>query len=67
MLKVKTFTSALKIFHAKEELDQLDAQVNKFIKEERVKNIVSVNDAVTASDKGETIGIIRVVAYETPE
>jgi hypothetical protein len=31
MIKVKTFASPLKIFHAKKEIEELDAIVNKFI------------------------------------
>ena len=31
MPKVKTFTTPLKIFHAKEELEDLDLMVNKFL------------------------------------
>ena len=64
MVKVKTFTQVLKIFHAKKELDQLDTEVNKFIEEQNIKAVISVNDAVTTDDKGGTMGIIRVLSYE---
>jgi len=64
MIKVKTFTSPLKIFHAKNELDEFDSRVNRFIEENSVNKIISVSDACTTDDNGATIGIIRVVAYE---
>ena len=64
MIKVKTFTSALKIFHAKNELEKLDNMVNQFLQENGVKKVISVSDACTTDDKGSTIGLIRVIAYE---
>ena len=64
MIKVKTFTSPLKIFHAKKELDEFDSRVNRFIEENSVNIIISVSDACTTDDNGATIGIIRVIAYE---
>ena len=64
MIKVKTFTNELKIFHAISELRQLDEQVNNFIKENRIKKIVSVSDSTTTDTAGATIGIMRVLAYE---
>jgi hypothetical protein len=64
MMKVKTFTNELKAMHAMQEISDLDAQVNAFIQQNNVKKIVSVSDACTSGD-GSTIGIIRVLAYET--
>ena len=64
MVKVKTFTSPIKIFQAKGELENLDNMVNQFIDDNNVKKIVSVSDACTTDDNGATIGLIRVVAYE---
>jgi hypothetical protein len=64
MVKVKTFASPLRIFQAKNELEALDAMVNQFIEENKVKKVVSVSDACTTDDSGATIGMIRVVAYE---
>ncbi len=64
MVKVKTFTSPLQIFHTKQELDRLDEQVNQFISEKGIVEVVSVGDACTTDDKGATIGLIRVVAYK---
>ena len=64
MIKVKTFATELKIFQTMKELNDLDARVNEFIKENNISKIVSVSDTCTTDDKGATIGLIRVVAYE---
>ncbi len=64
MVKVKTFSSQLRIFHVKEELDELDKAVNDFIEKNKVENVVSVSDSSTANIDGGTMGLIRVVAYE---
>jgi hypothetical protein len=65
MTKVKTFTSEIKVFHVTQELSSLDEQVNKFIAQEGIKRVISVSDTCTTDDNGATIGIIRVVAYES--
>ena len=59
-----TCLAQLKIFHTKNELDNLDEQVNKFIAQKKIKKVISVSDACTTDNNGSTIGIIRVVAYE---
>jgi hypothetical protein len=64
-LKVKTFTTELKIFQTMKELDTLDDQVNRFITKNRVKRVVSVSDTSTSDDTGATIGLVRVLTYET--
>jgi hypothetical protein len=64
MVKVKTFTSPLRIFHTKEELDNLDNTVNAFLEENNISEVISVSDAFTTDDQGATIGIVRVIAYE---
>jgi hypothetical protein len=64
MIKVKTFTSELKIFHARKELEDLDKQVNSFIEENDVGNVISVSDATTTTEEG-TAGIIRVLTYDS--
>ena len=64
MMKVKTFASPLKIFHAKKELENLDNMVNTFVEENNVQKIVAVSDACTTDDTGASIGLIRVMAYE---
>jgi hypothetical protein len=63
MLKVKTFTSPLKVFHVKEELEQLDQTVNRFLEQNKVQQVISISDTTTTDDTGASIGIIRVVAY----
>lgn len=64
MIKVKTFTNELKPLHTMNELMDLDEQVNRFLETSRVKKVISVSDACTSGD-GHTIGIVRVVTYET--
>ena len=64
MVKVKTFATELKIFHTIKELTDLDDQINQFIQENNISKVVSVSDSCTTDDKGATIGLIRVVAYE---
>ena len=66
MIRVKTFTSQLKIFHARNELLELDEAVNDFVASRGIRNVISVSDAVTTGVKGEAIGIIRVLTYEEP-
>ena len=63
--KVKTFVTEVKIFHAMKELKSLDEQVNRFIVENGVKKVISVSDAATTDNTGATIGLIRVLAYES--
>ncbi len=63
-MKVKTFASPLKIFHARKELEELDRMVNKFIEANKVRKVISVSDTCTTDDSGATIGLIRVLAYE---
>ena len=63
MVKVKTFTSPLKIFHVHNELMTLDKEVNDFLLANKIKRVVSVCDSTTNTDGG-TMGIIRVVTYE---
>ena len=64
VVKVKTFTMPLKIFETVRELEALDEQVNKFIREKGIKSVTSISDTCTADTNGATIGIIRVVGYE---
>jgi hypothetical protein len=65
MIKVKTFTSELRPFFARRELESLDEQVNSFLQSGSVSRVVSVSDACTTTENGASIGIIRVVAYES--
>jgi len=63
--KVKTFATEIKIFQTMKELETLDEQVNQFITENRVKKVISISDTSTTDDSGATIGLIRVLTYET--
>ena len=64
MVKVKTFGMELKPLKAHKELAALDKTVNDFIAKNKVGNVVSVSDMATTDDKGETIGIVRVLCYK---
>ena len=64
MAKVKTMTCPLKVFHARQELEDLDSLVNRFIEEHNVKQVFSVSDTCTTDNEGATMGVIRVLAYE---
>lgn len=66
MVRVKTFTSQLKIFHVKRELDGLDSEVNEFLEKNGIAKVISVSDTSTTGESGEVIGLIRVLAYEAP-
>ena len=46
------------------ELAELDKTVNRFMAENDVRKVISVSDCPTTDDKGETIGLIRVLCYE---
>lgn len=63
-LKVKSFGMEIQPLKTMQELAGLDALVNRFVAENGVKRLLSVSDAPTTDDKGETIGLVRVIAYE---
>jgi len=64
-MKVKTFTCPIKIFQTKKELENLDETINSFIKDNQIKQVISVSDCPATDDTGATIGLIRVLVYET--
>jgi len=66
MIKVKSFTTQLKIFHARHELDELDKVVGDFIASRGIRKVISISDSATTGNTGETIGLIRALAYEEP-
>lgn len=63
-IKVKSFGMEIRPLKTMRELDQLDNMVNDFISGTGIKKVLSVSDSATTDDKGETIGLVRVVAYE---
>ncbi|PLX76006.1 MAG: hypothetical protein C0614_10395 [Desulfuromonas sp.] len=65
MVKVKTFTNEIRVLHAMKELAELDDHVNDFIANNNVVKVISVSDSCS-SGNGNTIGIVRVLAYEAP-
>ena len=64
MYKVKSFTTEIKIFETRKELENLDAMVNDFIAKNNVSKVTAVSDCCTTDDNGATIGIVRTIAYE---
>jgi hypothetical protein len=67
MIKVRTFMTPIKIFATSRELQDLDVQVTTFLSDEKAGTVFSVSDATTAGENGETIGLIRTVAYRVAE
>jgi hypothetical protein len=63
MVKVKTFTTELKIFQTIQELTGLDEKVNQFLADNGIENVVSISDCATTDHSGMTIGLIRTLAY----
>ena len=66
MIRTKTFSTQLKIFHTRNELNQLDKEIAEFISKEGIQDVISVSDATTTGEKGETIGLIRTITYVDP-
>ncbi len=64
MVKIKTFGIEIRPLKTMTELSDLDQQVNSFISENNIQKVISVSDSPTTDDKGETIGLIRVLCYE---
>jgi hypothetical protein len=63
-IKVKSFGMEIRPLKTMQELKALDDTVNSFIATNGISKIVSVSDSPTTDDKGETIGLVRVIAYE---
>ena len=62
--KVKSFGMEIRPMKTMQELQQLDEMVNSFLAGSSAKKLISVSDASATDDTGETIGLIRVIAYE---
>jgi len=67
MIKVKTFATPIKIFATMRELHDLDAEVQKHLQDEGADKVFSMTDTTTVGDGGETIGLVRAVAYRVPD
>lgn len=63
-IKVRSFGMELRPLKTMQELKALDDQVNEFIAAQGIRKVLSVSDSSTTDDKGETIGLVRVIAYE---
>jgi hypothetical protein len=64
MVKVQSFGMEIRPLRTASELSELDSMVNNFIAEKNVTRVISVSDTATTDDKGETIGLVRVLCYE---
>ncbi len=62
--KVKSFGMEIRPMKTMQELQQLDEMVNGFLAGGSAKKLISVSDTSATDDSGETIGLIRVIAYE---
>jgi len=67
MIKVKTFATPIKIFATIRELEELDRDVTSFLAQEKAVRVLALSDATTSGENGETIGLIRSVAYEVED
>jgi hypothetical protein len=67
MIRVRTFATPIKIFATMRELNDLDAEVQQFLQDEGADKVFSMTDATTVGDDGETIGLMRAVAYRVPD
>jgi hypothetical protein len=67
MIKVKTFATPIRIFATVREIQELDERVTAFLQEEKALEVYSISDSTTAGDNGETIGLMRAVAYRVAE
>jgi len=63
-VKVKSFGMEIRPLKTMQELKRLDDMVNEFMAGNGIRKVISVSDSPTTDDKGETIGLVRVVAYE---
>jgi hypothetical protein len=63
-IKVKSFGMEIRPLKTMRELELLDEKVNAFIAGTGIKRVISVSDTATTDDNGETIGLVRLVAYE---
>ncbi|MHB8764637.1 MAG: hypothetical protein ACYDA8_09945 [Deferrisomatales bacterium] len=64
MYKVKTFGTEMEVFQVHKELQNLDERVNGFFAARPKAGLIGVSDMAVTDDKGATIGMVRVVAYE---
>ncbi len=67
MIKVRTFATPIKIFATMREIHELDEQVATYLAEEGADKVFSMSDSTTVGDNGETIGLMRSVAYRVPD
>lgn len=64
MFKVKTFGTEMQVFQVHKELARLDGEVNAFFADRPEARLIGASDMAVTDDKGATIGMVRVVAYQ---
>lgn len=64
MYKVKSFGMEIRPTKTMLELQEIDNKVTQFVAENHVREVISVSDMSTTGDRGETIGLIRVICYK---
>jgi len=64
MFKVKTFGTEMQVFQVHKELVRLDDEVNAFFAGRPQARLIGVSDMPVTDDRGSTIGMVRVVAYQ---
>ncbi|MEJ2697913.1 MAG: hypothetical protein P8013_14865 [Candidatus Sulfobium sp.] len=64
MFRVKTFGMEIRPLKTMHELTALDEMVNNFLAGKDIIHLISASDVATTDDRGETIGIVRVICYE---
>ncbi len=65
VIKIKSFGMEIRPMKTMQELKSLDDIVNDFIVKNGIKKVISVSDSPTTGASGETIGLVRVIAYES--
>lgn len=63
-IKIKSFGMEIRPLKTMQELQQLDDMVNSFLVANNISKLLSVSDTSATDNTGETIGLIRVIAYE---
>ncbi len=63
MVKIKTFGTELTPF-GNQDFSGIDDMLNSFITENNVQRVISVSDSAVTNERGETVGLIRVLCYE---
>ncbi len=64
MIKVKTFTAPITTVATPRGFAELDRDIAAFLAAEKARTVLAMSDATTSGDSGQTVGLIRSIAYE---